>query len=300
MAQLVKNPPALQETWPGLMPGLGRWERLPTPVIWPREFQGLYNPWGCKESDTTEWLSLSHSLTHSMAPHRAGQYTMVLSRMGNSLLSFCRMEMTIRDLFARHATLKVYGSWPKTLIPLELSLPGYPMASSYPRAIWVQTPIVKTNHIAWKKSGVTVPLPKASDPDNKDKEDGPPLCKQSNLARVQSTGLSRNNTENTVKGSELSVETHEQAAVSSFTASPPTGWYQTVDWSSGGHLNLGLDNHCLPRATRNRDKADQQKQLNSCTAKRITEKITTMVPKIGLVAQSTLVLENPPFRPGWF
>jgi len=25
-----------------------------TPVFWPREFHGLYSPWGCKESDTTE------------------------------------------------------------------------------------------------------------------------------------------------------------------------------------------------------------------------------------------------------
>jgi len=36
-----------------------RRERLPTPVFWPAEFHGLYNPWGCKESDTTEQLSLS-------------------------------------------------------------------------------------------------------------------------------------------------------------------------------------------------------------------------------------------------
>ena len=36
---------------------LGR-ERLPTPVFWPGEFHGLYSPWGHKESDTTEWLSL--------------------------------------------------------------------------------------------------------------------------------------------------------------------------------------------------------------------------------------------------
>ena len=33
-------------------------ERLPTPVFWPGEFHGLYSPWGRKESDTTEWLSL--------------------------------------------------------------------------------------------------------------------------------------------------------------------------------------------------------------------------------------------------
>ena len=31
-----------------------RRERLPTPVFWPAEFHGLYSPWGCKESDTTE------------------------------------------------------------------------------------------------------------------------------------------------------------------------------------------------------------------------------------------------------
>ena len=29
------------------------------PVFWPREFHGLYSPWGCKELDTTEQLSLS-------------------------------------------------------------------------------------------------------------------------------------------------------------------------------------------------------------------------------------------------
>ena len=61
VAQLVKNLPAMQETW---VRSLG-WEdplekeRLPTPVFWPREFHGLYSPWGCKELDTTEQLSLS-------------------------------------------------------------------------------------------------------------------------------------------------------------------------------------------------------------------------------------------------
>ena len=31
-----------------------RRERLLTPVFWPREFQGLYSPWGHKELDTTQ------------------------------------------------------------------------------------------------------------------------------------------------------------------------------------------------------------------------------------------------------
>ena len=44
---------------PGSVPGLGSspgegngW--LPTPVFWPREFHGLYSPWGHKKSDMTE------------------------------------------------------------------------------------------------------------------------------------------------------------------------------------------------------------------------------------------------------
>ena len=55
---------------PGSIPGLGRspGERngLPTPVFLPGKFHGQrslvdYNPWGCKESDTTERLTLSLS-----------------------------------------------------------------------------------------------------------------------------------------------------------------------------------------------------------------------------------------------
>ena len=38
--QLVKNPP-------------------PTPLFWPGEFHG-HSPWGCKELETTEQLSLFH------------------------------------------------------------------------------------------------------------------------------------------------------------------------------------------------------------------------------------------------
>ena len=38
-----------------------RRERLPTTVFWPGEYHGVYSPWGCKESDMTERLSLSMS-----------------------------------------------------------------------------------------------------------------------------------------------------------------------------------------------------------------------------------------------
>ena len=60
VAQLVKNLPAMQEmwvrAWVGKIPC--RRERLPTPVFCPREFHGLYSPWGHKELDMTHQLSL--------------------------------------------------------------------------------------------------------------------------------------------------------------------------------------------------------------------------------------------------
>ena len=61
VAQLVKNLPAMWETWVQSLVGKVLWrrERLPTPVFWPGEFQGLHSPWGCKESDTSDQLSLS-------------------------------------------------------------------------------------------------------------------------------------------------------------------------------------------------------------------------------------------------
>ena len=65
-AQGVKNLPAMQETWVSWVRKIPwRRERLPTPVFWPEEFHGLYSPWGCKESDTTEGLSLTKPVKNS-------------------------------------------------------------------------------------------------------------------------------------------------------------------------------------------------------------------------------------------
>ena len=62
VAQTAKNPPTMQETW---VLSLG-WEdplekgmattpvSLPRECHWHRSLEG-YSPWGCKESDTTEW-----------------------------------------------------------------------------------------------------------------------------------------------------------------------------------------------------------------------------------------------------
>ena len=48
MAQVVKNPPAMQETWVEKIPWRREW--LLTPVFWPGECYGLYGPWDHKGS----------------------------------------------------------------------------------------------------------------------------------------------------------------------------------------------------------------------------------------------------------
>ena len=62
---MVKNPPAMQETWFNLWVGKIPWRRkwLPTPLFLPGEFHGQrslegYSPWGCKELDMTDGLTL--------------------------------------------------------------------------------------------------------------------------------------------------------------------------------------------------------------------------------------------------
>ena len=60
IAQLVKNPPVMQETLLGF---LGQKDPAGEGIGYPLRYSGLensmdYSPWGCKESDTTEQLSL--------------------------------------------------------------------------------------------------------------------------------------------------------------------------------------------------------------------------------------------------
>ena len=65
VAQMVKNLPAMQETWVQFLDQEDPWrrERQPTPVFLPGEFYGQrslvgYSPWDRKKSDTTERLTL--------------------------------------------------------------------------------------------------------------------------------------------------------------------------------------------------------------------------------------------------
>ena len=82
VAQLVKNLPAMRETWSWVGKIPWRRESLPTPVFWPGEFHGLYKTLGRKESDRTEQLSLSLHLT------RRNFVSKVMSLLFNRLSNF--------------------------------------------------------------------------------------------------------------------------------------------------------------------------------------------------------------------
>ena len=66
VVQMVMNLPAMQEIWVqslGQEDPLEKWQ--PTPVFLPGKSHGQrslvgYSPWGCKESDTTEQLTVTN------------------------------------------------------------------------------------------------------------------------------------------------------------------------------------------------------------------------------------------------
>ena len=82
MAHLVKNPPTMQETW---VRSLG-WEdplekgKTTTPAFWPGEFHGQYSPWGHKESDTTEQLSLDFTHIFKLVRNHLGGIVSLANR----------------------------------------------------------------------------------------------------------------------------------------------------------------------------------------------------------------------------
>ena len=58
MAQLVKNLPTMRETWVQSLDWEDSLEKGKATYSGILDWRILYSPWGCKESDTTEQLSL--------------------------------------------------------------------------------------------------------------------------------------------------------------------------------------------------------------------------------------------------
>ena len=107
VAQMVKNQPALQETgfdpWVGKIPWGRAWQ--PTLAFLPGESHGQrslvgYSPWGHKESDTTDQLTLSlpqtilmYSLDWDLPPQADAPYWQ------NSTLKFHTHKSSVRLIF---------------------------------------------------------------------------------------------------------------------------------------------------------------------------------------------------------
>ena len=77
------------DLWVGKIPWRREW--LPTPVSLPGEFYGQrglagYSPWGHKESNTTEWLSL-HFTSFSLP-----NFVRIMKKEGFSVLSYHKLS----------------------------------------------------------------------------------------------------------------------------------------------------------------------------------------------------------------
>ena len=96
MAQLVKNPPAMRETWVQSLDwedSLDR-EQLSTLVFWPGEFHGLYSLWSCKELDMTERLSLSLCARMFTSIIQRDYSKIVFASVGYGMCYYCDSGLT--------------------------------------------------------------------------------------------------------------------------------------------------------------------------------------------------------------
>ena len=94
-------------------------ERLPTTVFWPGEFHGLYSLWGCKELDTTEWVSLSHK--------NISGYLAYIEKHGQTLSAqvgelFWSGSQTFQVLSSHHASSQSLFLLPPQKYPLSWHL----------------------------------------------------------------------------------------------------------------------------------------------------------------------------------
>ena len=111
VAQIVKNLPTMQETWVwSLVRRIPwRWEWRPTPVFFPGESHGQrslvgYSPWGRKELDMTDWLTLSLSspilngfnLTKSSVLHKFMLFPLVTYNI-NFVINVWLLEQPMRS-----------------------------------------------------------------------------------------------------------------------------------------------------------------------------------------------------------
>ena len=108
VAQLVKNLPAMQETWVwflGWEDPLEKWKATHSSILaW--RIHGLYSPWSHKQSDMTEWLSLSPSSSiyplHTDAPLGVFPVLLFLLTLHTDPLSWLQLPFLFWSLLKFH------------------------------------------------------------------------------------------------------------------------------------------------------------------------------------------------------
>ena len=133
----------LQYRRPGFNPWVGKipWrrKRLPIAVFWPGEFHGLYSPWGDKELDTTDWLSLTGTVkvlldvSYTLLIEDQDKLTCLPSWTHLILISLCCVT-GLYDYFKSWALLNVLLLLSDSLWPHGLQHARLPCPSQSPRA----------------------------------------------------------------------------------------------------------------------------------------------------------------------
>ena len=158
---LVRNPPAMQETW---VRALG-WEdplekgRVPTPIFWLGEFHGPYSLWCHQESDTHEQLSLSlsycfkyHSFIIWLEIRKCNAFSFVLSQ--NFFLSYLEVFCSlIYILWLFSTSIKhIFRHLVKTALILNMALVSRAILNITPSSTWLQNIFLFTSLLLFPSS----------------------------------------------------------------------------------------------------------------------------------------------------
>ena len=102
-----------------------RMEKLPTPVFWPGESHGLCSPWGRKELDTAERLSLSR-VSCNLALPGASQVALVVKDLPVSV-----GDVRDEGLIPGSESYPGEGQWQPTPVFLPGESPGQRSLAGY-------------------------------------------------------------------------------------------------------------------------------------------------------------------------
>ena len=119
VTQMVKNSPAMWETWVRSLDWEDPWrrEQLPTPAFWSGELHGLYSPWGWKESDMIEQLSLHNCIKIVSGKKYVSddilnsEFYAFLSRLSHADLQVCICIQNVFALTTKSGNLVLHGTF---------------------------------------------------------------------------------------------------------------------------------------------------------------------------------------------